>query len=105
MNILSHKDHCSICLSDIENKDKKKILICQHIYHASCIKEWRETNITCPVCRSDMPLSCSEKCDVIMSLPRLKCMCKCLLVSFFPLFFFVVIVIIISIIDELRKKN
>ena len=103
MNI-SVKDHCSICLSDIDNKDKKRVLTCQHIYHTSCIKEWRETNITCPVCRCNIPLSCSEKCDVIRSLPRFRCICSFLFVIFFPAAIFVTIVVIISIADELRKK-
>ena len=48
-------DECSICLADMEEKDKIIILECDHIYHKDCIMEWFERgNINCPMCREKL---------------------------------------------------
>ena len=79
------KAHCSICLCDIGKKEKKTTLGCKHTYHASCITEWRETHITCPVCREEMPLTCCEKCNVCMALPSTRCILELVRVFSFPI--------------------
>jgi len=44
------KEECSVCLGE-ENLNKK--LVCGHVFHAKCIKEWIEKgSSTCPVCRA-----------------------------------------------------
>ena len=88
--------HCSICLSDIEKRDKKNMLPCKHTYHASCIKEWRDTHITCPVCRVEMPLTCCEKCNVCLALPSTRCFLELLRVFLFPLSVLIVIIYFIA---------
>lgn len=94
------KAHCSICLCDIGKKEKKT-LACKHDYHASCITEWRETHITCPVCREEMPLTCCEKCNVCMNLPNTRCFLELLRVFSFPVS--VLIIIIYFVLYEGRK--
>ena len=42
-------DDCHICL---EAKDKKDLIIlnCGHSFHASCLFEWFDRNMLCPLC-------------------------------------------------------
>lgn len=69
---------CSICLDPLDEDDdmsrpeierairkcsgcfKKKNLIsklpCDHFFHEKCIDEWSREKLTCPECRSDMPV-------------------------------------------------
>jgi hypothetical protein len=51
----SRDDFCSICLENfIETREMlfRKINICQHTYHQSCIDQWLRKNQHCPLCRS-----------------------------------------------------
>ena len=42
---------CSICLEEFK-KDEEVIKIeCQHYFHRTCIEDWFNINITCPLCR------------------------------------------------------
>ena len=92
--------HCSICLSDIGKKETA-ILLCKHTFHNACIKEWRETNITCPICRVEMPLTCCEKCNVCMSLPNTRCAFELIRVFSFPVS--ILIIIIYFVVHEGKK--
>ena len=69
---------CSICLDPLDEDDdmtkpeierairkcsgcfKKKNLIsklpCDHFFHEKCIDEWSREKLTCPECRSDIPV-------------------------------------------------
>lgn len=45
---------CSICLENIDEKEKKK-LCCNHVFHEKCIERWSRNNNNghlCPCCRS-----------------------------------------------------
>jgi hypothetical protein len=46
------KKRCNICLEDFNNGEYVLILPCLHIYHTKCIKEWFNSNNTCPLCKS-----------------------------------------------------
>ena len=98
-----NKAHCSICLCDIEANEKKTILECNHTYHASCITEWRETHITCPVCRLEMPLTCCEKCNVWLNLPSLRCVLEVVCALFIPSVVISIIIILVVEMGKLRK--
>ncbi|XP_028403586.1 epidermal growth factor receptor substrate 15 homolog [Dendronephthya gigantea] len=41
---------CSICRDKIENDEAK--LECGHRFHRKCVKQWIQTERTCPLCRS-----------------------------------------------------
>ena len=41
---------CSICYSDIKEKDKI-ITNCNHIYHRECLDKWFKISYRCPLCR------------------------------------------------------
>jgi len=41
---------CSICLVNIKNKNRAKLL-CGHIFHTSCIIQWAKNANNCPTCR------------------------------------------------------
>ena len=41
---------CSICREEMKNKET--VLECGHEFHAKCVKEWINTERTCPLCRS-----------------------------------------------------
>ena len=45
---------CSICLDVVENNDFVKLINCKHIFHRSCIEEWKKINNTCPLCRKNI---------------------------------------------------
>lgn len=95
--------HCSICLCNIEDNEKKTILLCSHSYHASCITIWREKHITCPVCRVEMPLTCVEKCNVWLNLPSLRCILEVACVLFIPSIVISVIIILVVEMEKLHK--
>uniref|UniRef100_A0A1B0BTK0 RING-type domain-containing protein n=1 Tax=Glossina palpalis gambiensis TaxID=67801 RepID=A0A1B0BTK0_9MUSC len=43
---------CAVCLSDFEiNELVQKMMFCEHIFHAPCVKEWLKLNTSCPLCR------------------------------------------------------
>ncbi len=46
---------CTICQDDIEtNTSTRKINACGHVFHKTCIDQWFERNVKCPVCRHDI---------------------------------------------------
>lgn len=61
LNLEEHCKQCSICLGDFNLRRKDENipgdsvvqLSCnqQHIFHASCLKEWVIMQFTCPICR------------------------------------------------------
>ena len=95
--------HCSICLCDIAKKEKETILACKHTFHTSCLTEWRETHITCPVCRVEMRLSCAEKCNVCMTLPSSRCALELVRVFLFPLIVLIIVVSVVLKADRARE--
>lgn len=42
---------CSICLEELNNGEKNRLLHCGHVFHTACIEPWIKTNFTCPYCR------------------------------------------------------
>jgi len=53
---------CRICLSDYEDEEVIRFLICKHHYHAVCIDHWLKAKKVCPLCHSpiDRPPSLSS---------------------------------------------
>jgi hypothetical protein len=48
-------EQCTICMENFnEHSIVRKINNCRHIFHINCIDTWFETNITCPICRTDL---------------------------------------------------
>ena len=46
---------CPICQTDfLPEHHILQMPICNHFYHAHCIKEWLSRSIICPMCRSDI---------------------------------------------------
>lgn len=47
---------CTICMCSLSDKDEYlKKLSCGHCFHIGCIKEWFNTNTSCPICRDQSP--------------------------------------------------
>ena len=46
--------NCPICYEPLI--DNIKTLICNHIFHDKCIKEWLQYKETCPYCRVSIPI-------------------------------------------------
>lgn len=44
---------CSICLNECTNCTKKTLL-CNHVFHTDCIKEWFMKGDDCPLCRGKL---------------------------------------------------
>jgi hypothetical protein len=46
---------CSVCQDSIIATDScRRLNSCQHIFHRTCIDEWFERSVYCPVCRHDV---------------------------------------------------
>jgi hypothetical protein len=43
---------CSICISDIDKKDRCVKLTCNHMFHTNCISKWVHAHMNCPYCRT-----------------------------------------------------
>jgi|MDTC01.3.fsa_nt_gb hypothetical protein len=43
---------CSICLQEYEYNDMS-MTNCHHFFCESCLKEWLQKNLSCPVCRTN----------------------------------------------------
>lgn len=55
-NLVSEEEHsCAIC-QDTLNPDQegRKLNICGHWFHRTCIDTWFERDVHCPVCRHDI---------------------------------------------------
>ncbi|XP_010316970.1 probable E3 ubiquitin-protein ligase ZFP1 [Solanum lycopersicum] len=50
---LDGKERCSICLDDYYDKEKLIQIICGHLYHLDCIREWIKLKNFCPICKRD----------------------------------------------------
>ena len=52
--------YCSICISDVSNKEYIRELNCKHTFHKKCIDKWikkcinDEIEIKCPICRENI---------------------------------------------------
>ncbi|XP_063792848.1 E3 ubiquitin-protein ligase RNF12-A-like [Pseudophryne corroboree] len=44
---------CAICLMEYEEGEPVIVLSCSHRYHPSCISQWFDINLSCPVCRRE----------------------------------------------------
>ncbi len=50
----THKDPCSICMSNIVKEETIHILPCAHSFHTVCLRPWfvDYSKKTCPLCRA-----------------------------------------------------
>ena len=47
---------CSICIESYMPREKTITLPCNHKFHSNCIKDWLETELTCPMCRKSIEI-------------------------------------------------
>ncbi len=48
-------NECTICLCEFEEGEViKRLPICLHAYHASCIDVWLRKSATCPLCKHSL---------------------------------------------------
>ena len=58
--LVSHADvpadtQCAICMDrDSDTTQEWRRLHCEHYFHTSCIDQWFNRNMLCPVCRADI---------------------------------------------------
>lgn len=45
---------CSICMSEIQKNEYVRTLGCTHYFHKKCVDRWFKTNMTCPMCRTNV---------------------------------------------------
>ncbi|KAL4198300.1 hypothetical protein AMTRI_Chr03g45220 [Amborella trichopoda] len=43
-------ERCVICQMEYKRGDRRMMLPCKHLYHASCVTRWLSINKACPVC-------------------------------------------------------
>ncbi|CAI2378760.1 unnamed protein product [Moneuplotes crassus] len=43
---------CCVCTDEMQIE--ATILLCKHLFHTECIKEWFKSHNTCPICRSNV---------------------------------------------------
>lgn len=52
------EDVCSICLNSIRKTRGTRKLWCGHMFHSSCLEEWKKVGKhTCPICRKKFDVS------------------------------------------------
>ena len=49
---VGEKEECSICLEQIIDYDTKLITVCNHTFHANCLRRWTDATNSCPLCRT-----------------------------------------------------
>ena len=50
-NISNHdNDVCSICISEINHRDRIGVISCEHMFHVDCLKVWLKRKNVCPLC-------------------------------------------------------
>ena len=49
-------DTCSICIEPFIG-EPTIVLHCSHLFHQNCIVKWFETDLTCPLCRSNIRIN------------------------------------------------
>ena len=47
-------EECSICREKLENETDTHKTACNHAFHISCIKQWKEYHPICPLCRENI---------------------------------------------------
>ncbi|RLM77943.1 RING-H2 finger protein ATL44-like [Panicum miliaceum] len=46
---------CSVCLEKVRGGEMVRSLPgCRHLFHVGCIDPWLHSQVTCPLCRSDL---------------------------------------------------
>lgn len=45
---------CAICMEDIQTNARVTIEHCGHAFHATCLKTWKNEQMSCPMCRHDL---------------------------------------------------
>lgn len=52
---LSSNTVCSVCQDSIAITDAcRRLTVCQHVYHRTCIDQWLTRSVFCPSCRHDI---------------------------------------------------
>ena len=46
---------CSICQENILVGTDAMSMPCKHLFHPHCLRQWLESNYTCPECRCELP--------------------------------------------------
>eukprot|EP00586_Coscinodiscus_wailesii_P022068 CAMPEP_0172502116 /NCGR_PEP_ID=MMETSP1066-20121228/156892_1 /TAXON_ID=671091 /ORGANISM="Coscinodiscus wailesii, Strain CCMP2513" /LENGTH=361 /DNA_ID=CAMNT_0013277257 /DNA_START=42 /DNA_END=1127 /DNA_ORIENTATION=+ len=53
-NVMDEGELCSICLCEYEHDEVAVRIPCGHVYHDSCLLEWTENHVRCPLCNTDL---------------------------------------------------
>uniref|UniRef100_A0A6U2FVB9 RING-type E3 ubiquitin transferase n=1 Tax=Pseudictyota dubia TaxID=2749911 RepID=A0A6U2FVB9_9STRA len=48
---------CVICYNDIDISDRMGYMLapCDHIFHRTCLEQWMDVKMECPICRKELP--------------------------------------------------
>eukprot|EP00804_Cyclotella_cryptica_P025963 CCRYP_002790-RA/>CCRYP_002790-RA protein AED:0.01 eAED:0.01 QI:255/1/1/1/0.66/0.5/4/203/1156 len=48
---------CVICYNEIDVNDRSGYMLapCLHIFHSTCLEQWMEVKMECPICRCNLP--------------------------------------------------
>ena len=50
-----NNQQCCICLDELGNQSNEITTECNHVFHRTCLNEWKKYNFTCPICREQLP--------------------------------------------------
>jgi len=50
----THTERCAVCIADYVDGESIVELVCGHLFHQECIKEWLAKHKECPLCRHDI---------------------------------------------------
>lgn len=48
---------CVICYNEIDINDRSGYMLapCLHVFHTTCLEQWMEVKMECPICRCNLP--------------------------------------------------
>lgn len=57
VNSRNRDDECIICKTNFQPNDSLCTNTCMHTFHHNCLSTWVKYNPSCPICRSNIPVT------------------------------------------------
>eukprot|EP00927_Polykrikos_kofoidii_P086149 TRINITY_DN9572_c0_g1_i2.p1 TRINITY_DN9572_c0_g1~~TRINITY_DN9572_c0_g1_i2.p1 ORF type:complete len:369 (+),score=64.25 TRINITY_DN9572_c0_g1_i2:205-1311(+) len=58
---VNESTECAICLDELVVGQPALRIVCGHLYHEDCVKDWLKKSNECPVCRYELPIDDAQQ--------------------------------------------